>query len=567
MIRAGHAAIAATGALALWTTAATAVPSIVSVTATPPGWNRTDRVDLTWSVAGAQPYLSGLRIEVNTAADGSGDGQWVTVAVRTPLDAATGVLSGVPLAGMQGIHAVRATAWDQTGSTVAFPAPLLLDHTPPVVNRVEVTGRTPTSVTLAWTQADAHAGLAPDGSWLEVAGRGDGVFDHTALRIPVDAVPGARTAVIDLAGAPDGARPVRLRSTDRAGNVALTALPPVWIDHTPPVVSDATVAQWPTPQRLSAQIDYTAADAIAGVPVNAPMAVVDVATGAVLARGTAGPGRQSVFVDLPDGTPRHVAVVVHDAVGNAGRSAPIALDPTAPAVTVPADASEVVGAASVRHPYEARLADATIGYAITGVRALKARTAGLPTIPLRFGAPAVITGSLTSPRGPIGGMELEAWDRQGRTIATGTTAADGSFRLVARPVASGPVRVGVPVADRLLPATPARLAVRVGPRLTLTASRRVTRAGGPAVVFTGRVAPTPGLVGVPSKNVVIEWRDPLRGMWRPMVNTRVGRTGVVRARWRFNGGGFRVPVRLRLVAEPGWPTEAGVSRAVTIVVK
>jgi len=342
-------------------------------------------------------------------------------------------------------------------------------------------------------------------------------------------------------------------------------MPPLWLDQSPPTVTDVVIAQWPTATRPAAQIDYTAGDATSGVPAGAPMHVVDLATGAVLTRGTGGPGRQSIFVDLPDAAPRRVAIVVHDAVGNAGQSAPITIDATtAPAI---APIGVLYGAASVRDPREAQLATATIRYEVTGARRINVRGTVTPTAWVRFGATTLITGSLRTPAGPAGGMEVEAWDRHGRTIGSGKTASDGTFRIRVRPIAGGPVRVGVPVADALLPASAAQLAVRVRPRLTITASRRVVRAGGRAVVFTGQVAPTPGVLGIAAKNVVVEWRDPLRGMWRPMVNTRVGATGRVRASWRFNAGGFRVPVRLRLPGEPGWPTDAGISRAVTVLVK
>lgn len=557
-----RALLLAAGAALLGASAATAAPVIGTVTASPAGWNRTDQVDIAWSVAGAQPYLSGLRIEVNSAADGSGDGQWVTVATRVPLDAGSGVLAAVPLAGMQGTHAVRATAWDQTGSAVAFPAPLRLDLTPPVVNRTAPSARTPTSVTLAWNQGDAHSGLAVGESWLEVAARADGVFDASAVRIPTDAVAGSRSATIDLAGAADGERSIRLRLADLAGNVTLTPMPPLFVDHGAPTVSDTAIMQWPTPIRPAAQIDYTAGDSLSGVPVGASMSVIDLATGAVLTRGATGPGRQSVFVDLPDPSPRRVAIVVHDAVGNAGQSTPVLIDATSAAAQ-----TVLYGAASVRDPRAAQLADAVLTTRAPGVRLLAGRAGGPPAAIVPFGGRIALEGSLSSPRGPIGGMELEAWDRQGRVIATGATAPDGTFRLSARPVAGGPIRIGVPVADQLLPAAPPSLAVRIHPRLVLRTSRRTARAGGPAVVFTGTVAPTPSLLGIAAKNVVVEWRDPLRGIWRPMVNTRVGPAGRLRTSWRFNAGGFRVPVRLRLPAEPGWPTDAGVSRAVTIVVK
>jgi hypothetical protein len=80
------------------------------------------------------------------------------------------------------------------------------------------------------------------------------------------------------------------------------------------------------------------------------------------------------------------------------------------------------------------------------------------------------------------------------------------------------------------------------------------------------VAPGPGALGIPAKNVVLEWRDPFRGTWRPMINGRVGLDGRARFRWAFNAGGFTVPVRVRLPAEPGWPTLPALSGAITVAV-
>lgn len=125
--------------------------------------------------------------------------------------------------------------------------------------------------------------------------------------------------------------------------------------------------------------------------------------------------------------------------------------------------------------------------------------------------------------------------------------------------------IGVPSAGglRRLPAD-VRLRVRARPRVVLRRSRGPVITG-ERVLFTGRVYPAPGRLGLSSgKGVVLEWRDPIRGVWRPVVNAPLRRDGTFTIPWRFALRGLAVPMRIRVPREIGWPLTPGLSRAIVV---
>jgi hypothetical protein len=67
--------------------------------------------------------------------------------------------------------------------------------------------------------------------------------------------------------------------------------------------------------------------------------------------------------------------------------------------------------------------------------------------------------------------------------------------------------------------------------------------------------------------VVLEWRDPLRHVWRPVVNGRVARDGRFTFTWRFGVKNLTVPMRVRVPIERGWPLEPGLTAAIPIKVR
>ena len=138
------------------------------------------------------------------------------------------------------------------------------------------------------------------------------------------------------------------------------------------------------------------------------------------------------------------------------------------------------------------------------------------------------------------------------------------------PHTGGDLRVGIPLGGgRLaLPVALTTVRIRVRPRVSLAVSSRVAVAGAGPVVFTGRVVPGPGtLRGTPRKRVVLEWQDPLRREWRPVLNGYAVADGRYRFSWRFGVPGFGIPMRVSVPAELGWPFEPALSRVVTVVVR
>ncbi len=102
------------------------------------------------------------------------------------------------------------------------------------------------------------------------------------------------------------------------------------------------------------------------------------------------------------------------------------------------------------------------------------------------------------------------------------------------------------------------------PRVGIAASRTLARAGG-QVVFTGRVAPAPRDLRITAaKGVVLEWRDPVRHAWRPVVNARLRPDGTFTIPWTFGVAGLTIPFRAVVPSEVGWPLLGGRSRVVDV---
>jgi hypothetical protein len=101
----------------------------------------------------------------------------------------------------------------------------------------------------------------------------------------------------------------------------------------------------------------------------------------------------------------------------------------------------------------------------------------------------------------------------------------------------------------------------VRPRVSLSASATAAAAG-QQVLFSGRLFPAPRDIGLGSrKGVVLEWRDPVRGRWRPVVNARIRADGTFAIPWSFTLRGLTIPMRVTVPTEVGWPllrTRSGV---------
>ena len=89
--------------------------------------------------------------------------------------------------------------------------------------------------------------------------------------------------------------------------------------------------------------------------------------------------------------------------------------------------------------------------------------------------------------------------------------------------------------------------------MSLSASTTVATSG-TEVLFTGRLRPAPGDIGLGSrKGIVLQWLDPVRRSWRPVVNARIRRDGTFSVSWRFGIRGLTIPMRVVVPEEVGWP--------------
>ena len=156
-----------------------------------------------------------------------------------------------------------------------------------------------------------------------------------------------------------------------------------------------------------------------------------------------------------------------------------------------------------------------------------------------------ITGRLTSPAGPV-----ELRDPSGALAATATPAASGEWRLtrvkLARPGAwtlmVNRQRVG-------------RITVVLAPTIAWRRSLR------------GRVLRIDGslLPAMSGKQVVLEWRSPSDGHWRPVAFARTSTAGRFGLIYRFQNPAIAKAVRMRVAvpAERGVPLTATTGKAFT----
>lgn len=526
---------------------AAAAPRVTSTGVIPAGWSAGDRADVWWTLTDATAATT-LRVEMNSAPDGSADGSWVALAGAVPAGDGPGA-AHIALDGAQGRRAIRVVASDGGGTSSAYAGTLLLDRDAPRLRTAAVVERAPERATYEWVVVDDVSGVVPD-AHVEVAFAADGSAGGAVSSSAVAAGPGTVRVTVTAAGLDEGPHAVALVTRDLAGNTVRLALPALIVDRTPPLITGVHVQQVAGAATWSAQLGYTATDSVSGIADDAQVVVVDTTDGRVLGRARGGPGEQWVAFDLPRAGVTQVALRIADRTGNVGESRVVSLDPSSPVGPLGDDPrSRLLRAADLR---------------------VAARSGGGPygeLVRVRAGRGVRVGGVLRAADGsPLAGEEVEVRDARDRRLGGTITGADGAFTLRVSPLIGGRLTVGVPVGGELLP-DGAGVDARLVPVLRLTASAQTLRAGGGPVTLRAQVSPTPATAGVAYKNVVFEWRDPFRGTWRPMVNTRLDHRGRAIVRWRFNAGGFRVPVRLRLPGEPGWPSEPAVSRSVTLIVR
>ena len=512
-------------------------------------------VTLAWRVADNLSGAGLSQAEVNAAGDGSASGAWIETGRGT--GAGPHSLTTTP-AVADGVHAWRIRATDGAGNTVIVPGPerVLVDTTPPKlelhaaptswVNRAEID-------LTATDNLQAALGLAP----LEVdlntaADGGEGGQWVRALTSPGPA--GRRIAGVALSGVADGRHLIRVIARNGgpfAGRLLTERRVVVRVDLTAPVIASAAFS--PTGAG-PLSIAWVADDPLAGI-AKASVQWRSGSSWRTIASEDAGDGSGSMLVDvsaLPRGA-QALRLVITDAAGNtAVRSGTVRL------------AGNGIGTTAA-DPV-ARFREAHLALSVASARAQ--RTGGRTTLVRRVaaGGLVVVSGRLLDRRGrPIVGAEIQARGHRGRLVARALTSRDGRFRLQARPQAGGLLRVGVPVGRRLLPAQPsADVRLEVRPEVSLSASATAATSGA-EVLFSGRVSPAPGDIGLGSrKGIVLEWLDPVRKAWRPVVNARIRRDGTYSIPWRFGIRGLTIPMRVTVPEEVGWPLLPARSRALRI---
>ncbi len=528
-------------------------PTALDLSSSSPGSPGT--VALGWRVA---DNLSGAGLsvaEVNAAGDGSVSGAWIEAgrATGTGPHAIT-----VSPALADGVHAWRIRATDGAGNTAVVPGPerVVVDTTPPKlelhaaptnwVNRAEidltVTDNLQTALGLAPIEFDVNAAAdgGESGPWVR------------ALTSPGAA--GRRIANVGLAGLPDGRHLMRVVARNGGpfgGRLVAERRVVVKVDLTAPVIPSASFS--PTDSGQLA-IAWVADDPLAGI-AKASVQWRSGSSWRTIASEDAGDGSGSMLVDvsaLPGG-PQPLRLAITDTAGNVGlRSATVRLAGS--------------GSGTTSGDPVARFRDAHLALGVPRARARRA--GGHTTLVRRLGSGGVVivSGRLLDRHGrPIVGAEIQARGHRGLLVGRVLTGRDGRFQLRVRPRAGGLLRVGVPVGRRLLPARPsADIRLEVRPDVSLSASTTVATSG-TEVLFTGRLRPAPGDIGLGSrKGIVLQWLDPVRRSWRPVVNARIRRDGTFSVSWRFGIRGLTIPMRVVVPEEVGWPLLPARSRVIRV---
>jgi hypothetical protein len=531
-------------------TAGGAADGVIHLDRTPPvagglaaSATATGTATLRWEVGDNLSGAAASDVQVNAAGDGSTAGAWEPLARASgPGPHTATVAAGVP----DGVHAWRVVAADGAGNVGATPGPdrIVVDTTPPSLELHDVPSGWVRSLDLDLTATDnLQSALGLGATQIDVNAADDGGEGGAWLtRSSAVAAPGRRIVPIDLAGLADGRHVVRVvvRNGGAVGQALATERrATVRVDRSPPTIARASF----TGGAGMLTVTWVADDPLAGAET-ATVQWRDGEAWRTLAaqQVTDGAGSMSIDVSaLPPGQ-RSLRVVLADAAGNvAARQGEAKLSR--------------VGAGSTAADPFARLRDARLSLAVS--RARRARVGGRPALVARIpvGGTVAVAGRLRDARGrAIAGAEIRARGHRGVLVGRALTARTGRFRLVARPLAGGPLVVGVPAGRELLPSRGAvAVHVEVAPRLSVAASTRTTTPG-QEVLFTGRLFPAPGDIGLGSrKGIVLEWRDPIRRTWRPVVNARLHRDGTFAIPWSFNVRGLTIPMRVSVPIEVGWP--------------
>ena len=531
--------------------------------------NASGRATIAWSAADATSGLATATAEVNAAADGSTGGTWVGSGTATRTSAGQRITRVAGTGMADGVHTWRVSARDDAGNTLQEPAqvPIVVDTQTPKIDMVPIpaawTSTLPLDVTLhdnlesvlGLGDLDIEVNIAADGT-----SRGDWV-----LMSQESHAPGREQMQVPLTGLGDGTHQVRLKLRNGGPfgqTLVAQRLGLVRTDLTPPDLARAALTVLPDGR---VRMIWSADDVRSGVE-RVRLQWLDGWTWRTVTERPASDGTGIVTLDpalIPDPEAR-MRVQVGDVAGNM-RAMEVAMPEVARPATPnqPAAPGATTPPGSPKHMAdEAREGILTLGLERGSVEMIEGTE--YRTTSITYGQAIVVTGRLVAKGGgPLAGFAMVA-RQSGRDVGSAVTGPDGSFRLRAVPRQSGPVDVGVPDGSSVVPIPSGpRVGVHVRATVTLMASSHEATAKGAPIVFRGKVAPAPGA----AKAVVLEWRDPFRRKWRPVVNARTRADGSFTMSWRFQASGLTVPFRVRAPKEMGWPLGAGMSKNVTVRVR
>ncbi len=534
----------------------------------------TGRAEISWTTSDATSGLVNATAEVNSSISGSTAGPWTPVASVGRASSGQRVARTMGPGLGDGLHSWRVTARDEAGNVTqqAAPEQIVVDTTPPRIDLVPIPAAWTSTLPLDVTLRDNLENVLGLGDLeVEVNTSGDGSIRGEWIPLSQDShAPGREVMDVPLTGLADGVHVVRLRL--RNGGPFSTTLVGqrmglVRTDLTAPDVPRAALASLPDGR---VRMTWTAEDSRSGVE-KVRLQWLDGWTWRTLVERPASDGSGVMSLDPalipePDGRMR---VQVTDVAGNSRAMEVVAPagggGGTAPGAAPPPPAGAPVASAPGRMADEAREGVLTLGL-VGGAPEVKEgvtyRTTRIP-----YGTAITVTGRLTTRAGAPRPDFTVVARQNGRQVGVAITEPDGTFRMKATPFQSGPVDVGVPDGSAVVPVpTGPRVGVHVRATVTMAASAHEARATGAPVVFRGRIGPPPGASGG-RKAIVLEWLDPFRKVWRPVVNARAKADGSFAIPWRFQARGLTVPFRVRVPRERGWPVEAGTSGTVTVRVR
>lgn len=497
-----------------------------------------------WTASDNLSGVASSTLELNAAPDGRTGGAWIPLAATDGAgrrEVAT--VARVP----DGVHAWRVRSTDVAGNTSHADGigPVVVDTTPPSLDLHDVPGGWVGRLDLDLTASDNLEGnLGPVAVEIDVNAAPDGSDGGEWLRRARSPGPAGRRIVpLGLGGLSSGRHVLRVVARNGgplAETLATERRVVLRADLDRPVVSRTAFTGG---RGRPLTVAWTAEDAHSGV-TSATVQWRDGAAWRTLAAQRTGDGTGSVTLDvaaLPAGR-REMRVLIADGAGNtAARTGTVLV-------------AHAGGGGTTTDPV-ARLRTARLALAVRGARVEFRRGRRTLIRRIRAGGTIVVRGRLTDRSGRgMAGSDVQAHGFRGRVVGRALTRRNGSFVLVARPRAGGRLRIGVPVAATLLPARPtADVRAEVRPRLAFAVSDTAVPAGR-RVLFTGRLRPAPSDLGLgPRKGIVLEWRDPVRRSWRPVVNARIRRDGTFAIPWTYGLRGLTIPMRATVPAEVGWP--------------